>query len=227
MKVSHQEENFNRVFSTRTDVPRNYENLNRMVWSMDSNSKFELWFSPYSVARGDKLCGFISTNNLFIINENCRLTFHASQGTSYVDVTVVVSDLLQDISSWRPSENESLSDHVMLKFEFCLPTVLQDTSSVPFVIFNTNKENCDQYGFTPQKSTEDALIRLNEIVQREIVVSSGHEKVPTRGKPGEENHEERGSKDHAASTCGPHSDSFNDTSRRRRSNCFTNNFQTP
>ncbi|GFT51476.1 transposable element Tcb2 transposase [Trichonephila clavipes] len=31
----------------------------------------------------------------------------------------------------------------------------------------------------------------------------------------------------AASTCVPHSDSFNDTSRRRRSNCSTNNFQTP
>ncbi|GFV82925.1 uncharacterized protein TNCV_1179401 [Trichonephila clavipes] len=29
------------------------------------------------------------------------------------------------------------------------------------------------------------------------------------------------------STCGPRSDSFNDTSRRRRSNCFTNNSQTP
>ncbi|GFT69292.1 uncharacterized protein TNCV_499831 [Trichonephila clavipes] len=27
--------------------------------------------------------------------------------------------------------------------------------------------------------------------------------------------------------CNPHSDSFNDTSRRRRSNCSTNNFQTP
>ncbi|GFX33714.1 transposable element Tcb2 transposase [Trichonephila clavipes] len=32
--------------------------------------------------------------------------------------------------------------------------------------------------------------------------------------------------DGAASTCGPHSDSFNDTSRRRRINCSTNNFQT-
>ncbi|GFT90061.1 uncharacterized protein TNCV_2553801 [Trichonephila clavipes] len=43
----------------------------------------------------------------------------------------------------------------------------------------------------------------------------------------QEDHEERGSKDRAASTCGPHSDSFNDTSRRRLSNCSTNNFQTP
>ncbi|GFV78877.1 transposable element Tcb2 transposase [Trichonephila clavipes] len=37
----------------------------------------------------------------------------------------------------------------------------------------------------------------------------------------------RGPKDRAESTCGPHSDSFNDMSRRRRSNCSTNNFQTP
>ncbi|GFV56635.1 hypothetical protein TNCV_4628331 [Trichonephila clavipes] len=50
-------------------------------------------------------------------------------------------------------------------------------------------------------------------VPLEIVGSSGHEKVPTHGKPGLE----RGSKGRAASTCEPHSDSFNDTSRRMRS----------
>ncbi|GFW47708.1 transposable element Tcb2 transposase [Trichonephila clavipes] len=33
--------------------------------------------------------------------------------------------------------------------------------------------------------------------------------------------------DHAASTCGPYSDSFNDTSIPRHSNCSINNFQTP
>ncbi|GFT63191.1 transposable element Tcb2 transposase [Trichonephila clavipes] len=33
--------------------------------------------------------------------------------------------------------------------------------------------------------------------------------------------------DRATSTCEPHSDLFNDTSRRRHSNCSTNNFQTP
>ncbi|GFY09703.1 uncharacterized protein TNCV_3696651 [Trichonephila clavipes] len=43
----------------------------------------------------------------------------------------------------------------------------------------------------------------------------------------EEDYVERGLKDRATSTCGTHSDSFNDTNRRRRSNCSTNNFQTP
>ncbi|GFX99488.1 hypothetical protein TNCV_3039631 [Trichonephila clavipes] len=71
-------------------------------------------------------------------------------------------------------------------------------------------------------------------VPLELVGSSGHEKVPTPRKPGlerprsgQEDHEERRSKDRVASTCGPHSDSFNNTSRRRRSNCYTNNFQQP
>ncbi|GFW77125.1 uncharacterized protein TNCV_2725551 [Trichonephila clavipes] len=62
------------------------------------------------------------------------------------------------------------------------------------------------------------------------VGSCGHEKVPTRKNrvwSNQEDHEERGSKDRAARTCGPHSDMINDTSRRRRSNCYTNNFQTP
>ncbi|GFW30290.1 hypothetical protein TNCV_3850611 [Trichonephila clavipes] len=40
----------------------------------------------------------------------------------------------------------------------------------------------------------------------------------------QEDHEERRSKDRAASTCGPQSDSFDDTSRRRRSNCSTDKF---
>ncbi|GFV54771.1 hypothetical protein TNCV_32911 [Trichonephila clavipes] len=42
----------------------------------------------------------------------------------------------------------------------------------------------------------------------------------------QEDPEESGSKDCSAITCGPHSDSFNDTSRRRNSNCSTNNLQT-
>ncbi|GFY62360.1 general transcription factor II-I repeat domain-containing protein 2 [Trichonephila inaurata madagascariensis] len=80
------------------------KNLNRLVWSMDSNSKSELWFSLYSDARGDKLSEFISANNLFIINEECGPTFRATQGTSHIDITVVGSDLLEDNLNRRQEE---------------------------------------------------------------------------------------------------------------------------
>ncbi|GFV03678.1 transposable element Tcb2 transposase [Trichonephila clavipes] len=54
-----------------------------------------------------------------------------------------------------------------------------------------------------------------------------YSRVKNRVLSDQEDHKERGSKNRAASTSGPHSDSFNDTSRRRRSNCSTNKFQTP
>ncbi|GFU31058.1 hypothetical protein TNCV_4468291 [Trichonephila clavipes] len=55
----------------------------------------------------------------------------------------------------------------------------------------------------------------------------GNPRAENRVCSNQEGHEEKGSNDRAASTCEPHSDSFNDTSRRRRSNCSANNFQTP
>ncbi|GFU71735.1 hypothetical protein TNCV_1954961 [Trichonephila clavipes] len=64
-------------------------------------------------------------------------------------------------------------------------------------------------------------------VPLEIVESSGHEKVPTQKTGSGATRKIKRREDRAASTCGPHSDSFNDTSRRRHSNCSTNNFQTP
>ncbi|GFY35802.1 hypothetical protein TNCV_4841791 [Trichonephila clavipes] len=33
--------------------------INRLVWSMDANSKSETWFSPFSDSRGTKLIEFI------------------------------------------------------------------------------------------------------------------------------------------------------------------------
>ncbi|GFY52912.1 hypothetical protein TNIN_425241 [Trichonephila inaurata madagascariensis] len=47
----------------------------------------------------EEICEFISANNIYIINGDCGSNFRATRGTSYIDVTVVGSDLLQDNSS--------------------------------------------------------------------------------------------------------------------------------
>ncbi|GFX08561.1 uncharacterized protein TNCV_4170601 [Trichonephila clavipes] len=168
------------------------KNLNRLVWSMDSNSKSELWFSPYSDARGNKLSEFISANNLFIINEDCGPTFRATQGTSYIDITVVGSDLLEDNSSCCLSENEFLSDHIWKLAQVILISKVNEfrvphldnlrcisllpalgkcleklfVNRISWYLRRGDFLSSDQYGFTPHKSTEDALLRLNEIVKR-------------------------------------------------------------
>ncbi|PRD25852.1 UNVERIFIED_CONTAM: hypothetical protein NCL1_39713 [Trichonephila clavipes] len=71
--------------------------INRLVWSMDANSKSETWFSSISDSRGTKVAEFISAHNIFVINEDCGPTFCGSRGSSYIDVTVVGMDLLEDM----------------------------------------------------------------------------------------------------------------------------------
>ncbi|KAF8784116.1 hypothetical protein HNY73_011655 [Argiope bruennichi] len=87
---------------------------------MDANGKSETWFSPLSDSRGIKLTEFISTRNLFVINEDCGPTFCGSQGSSYIDVTVVGTDLLEDVSCWHLPTYDSLSDHKSIEFEVIL-----------------------------------------------------------------------------------------------------------
>ncbi|GFV61379.1 hypothetical protein TNCV_445951 [Trichonephila clavipes] len=112
--------------------------------------------------------------------------------------------------------------------------VLGTPSMLMFIRERTSLE-CFHFGY--REASEHAgrrAVLLARLIVRslplEIVGIKGHEKVPTRGKPGlDRPGRPRGERieGSSASTCGPHSDSFNDTSKRRRSNCSTNNFQTP
>ncbi|GFV77126.1 hypothetical protein TNCV_1771381 [Trichonephila clavipes] len=106
-------------------------------------------------------------------------------------------------------------------------------------------DNAHSVAFSQRSSNprliEDETFNDSDIINNLINYKDGQEArsfesaVDTRRYPRVENrvwsdqedHEERGSNDHAENTCGPHSDSLNDMSRRRRSNCSPNNFQTP
>ncbi|GFU48247.1 hypothetical protein TNCV_4626651 [Trichonephila clavipes] len=85
--------------------------INKLVGPMDGNNKSETWFSPLSDSRGTKLNKFISAYNLSAINEDCGLTFCGSQGSSYIDVAAVATDLLEDFSYWHFPTYDSLYHH--------------------------------------------------------------------------------------------------------------------
>ncbi|GFV78751.1 hypothetical protein TNCV_2920111 [Trichonephila clavipes] len=114
--------------------------INRLVWSMDANSKSETWFSPFSDSRGTKLIEFISAHNLFVINEDCGPTFCGSRGSSYIDVTAVGTDLLEDVSCWHLPDYDSLSDHKAIKFDIALD-FNSTTNDGDSCIFNLKKAN--------------------------------------------------------------------------------------
>ncbi|GFX68784.1 uncharacterized protein TNCV_4070281 [Trichonephila clavipes] len=91
----------------------------------------------------------------------------------------------------------------------------------------SKKWNTTENDVSQNQSSADTAIRLRIQKLLGAVDTRRYPRAENRVWSDQEDHEERVKKDRAASTCGPHSDSFNETSRRRRSNCSTNNFQTP
>ncbi|GBM10762.1 hypothetical protein AVEN_144-1 [Araneus ventricosus] len=90
---------------------------------MDANSKSETWYSPFSDSRGNELTEFISSHNFFVMNEDCGPTFCGTRGSSYINVTVVGTDLLEEVSFWHLPNYESLSDHKAIEFEILVKPV--------------------------------------------------------------------------------------------------------
>ncbi|CAD6215004.1 GSCOCG00012837001-RA-CDS, partial [Cotesia congregata] len=73
----------------------------RVLISMDANAKSERWGSETDDARGEKLEQFIDAHRLEIVN-NAREgpTFESTNGSSYIDVTLVMPKIASSILSW-------------------------------------------------------------------------------------------------------------------------------
>ena len=89
----------------------------KLITAMDSNSRSTTWHDMITNSRGKLLEEFIASNQLYIINEDSpRMTFESSRGSSNIDLTIINNQMLADIKDWELSEEESGSDHSILKF---------------------------------------------------------------------------------------------------------------
>ncbi|GFY71211.1 hypothetical protein TNIN_47071 [Trichonephila inaurata madagascariensis] len=75
-----------------------------------------------------------------VINEDCDPTFCGSRGSSYIDVTAVGMDLLEDVSCWHLPAY-SLSYHKAIEFDIALNSN-SPTKDGDNCIFNLKKANC-------------------------------------------------------------------------------------
>ena len=83
----------------------------------DSNSRSTTWNDKITNPRGRKLEDFVASIHLHVINEdNERTTFQSSRGKSKIDLTITNIQMLRDIKIWELSEEESASDHNIIKF---------------------------------------------------------------------------------------------------------------
>jgi hypothetical protein len=84
---------------------------------MDSNCRSRTWHDVLTNSRGKVMEGFFASNQLPIINEDsARTTFQSSRCSSNIDLTIANNQILAAIKDWEISEEESCSDHNIIKF---------------------------------------------------------------------------------------------------------------
>ena len=124
------------VFSTKNPA--------RLIWGMDANSKSVTWCSPFNDSRGIKLSEFFSTWQLFVLNDDFGPTFSSTQGSSYIDVTAVGYNILNDVKNWCIPDHVSFSDHRLISFEIAVSQLSASIDST-VRIFNFKRANWKRF----------------------------------------------------------------------------------
>jgi hypothetical protein len=83
---------------------------------VDSNSRSTMWNNKITNPWGKKLEEFVVSYHLHIINEeNERRTFQSTRRKSNIYLTITNNQMLADVKNWDISEEESASDHNIIK----------------------------------------------------------------------------------------------------------------
>jgi len=87
----------------------------------DSASRSTSWNNKVKEHMGKKLEEFITRNNLQVFKEGNGITdFQGSRGISNMDLTKTNNQMLAVVKNWDIPEEESASDHNIIKFSISL-----------------------------------------------------------------------------------------------------------
>jgi len=88
-----------------------------VLLAIDSNSRSKTWHDSQTNARGRILEEFLISKQPHILNEESSLTtFLNSRGSGNIYLTVVSNHLLRAVENWEVCDQESCSDHSIIKF---------------------------------------------------------------------------------------------------------------
>lgn len=82
----------------------------------DSNSHHTIWSSTDINLRGEQLVQYLMSTNLMVINSGRKPTFVNSTRKECLDITLASCEISDQIHSWRVADEETFSDHRLIKF---------------------------------------------------------------------------------------------------------------
>ena len=95
----------------------------KLIIAMDNNSRSTTRHDVLTSSRGKVLEEFFASNQLHIIDEDStKTTFQSRRGSSNIDLTIVNNQMIAFIKDWEISEEESCSDHNIIKFNLKFTT---------------------------------------------------------------------------------------------------------
>jgi len=89
------------------------------IFAIDSNARSTSWHDMLTKKRGKTLEEFLLSRQLHIANEeSCCTTFRTCRGASNIDLTIINNQAIDFISDWAVHDQESCSDHNIIKYGF-------------------------------------------------------------------------------------------------------------
>jgi len=110
-----------------------------VIVESDVNAHHYILASSDENDRREILCEFITENELHVVNKGHEPTFITASRTEVLDVTMLTTNILKNIENWKVDQDESLSDHRYISFQF------ETDLSQPIQYRNRNKTNFDKY----------------------------------------------------------------------------------
>lgn len=105
----------------------------------DSNSHHVIWGSSNINLRGEQLVQYLMSTDLMVVNSGRQPTFVNAARKECLDVTLASCELSKLIHSWRVTEEETFSDHRLIKFS------LRDSFQAKEPYRNPKKTNWNLY----------------------------------------------------------------------------------
>lgn len=114
--------------------------------AIDSNARSTLWHDTLTNIRGRILEEFIASNQLSIMNEDsCHTTFRNHMGTSNIDLTLISPQLIRSVTGWVISDQESISDHSIIKYTIGPTTGQWKADNVQNTRYITSKDRLAKF----------------------------------------------------------------------------------
>ncbi|MCP3661285.1 MAG: hypothetical protein GY696_02130 [Gammaproteobacteria bacterium] len=143
-----------------------------LVIGCDANAHNTVWGSSDTNRRGATLLDYLGSTDLQIINRGDRPTFVITNRREVIDITLASSEVSNAVGNWRVSDEESLSDHRLIRFSIPVdsppPVLYRNPRATDWVSYN--EELCQGLeGDTPAVWTSDQIEVQTSRLQSAIV----------------------------------------------------------